>query len=133
MGKERDPWQGAPGWSGVDPDRLAPHEPMPGAPPYPPGTAPEPAAPTAPAGAGPALPRCLAAPAGWVAVALLVAVVTGVGSWPLRGLALVLPWLATAAVLVFPARRGAGPGLLVALAFGPFWLLHALAVELLGW
>ncbi|BBG03003.1 MULTISPECIES: hypothetical protein [Pseudonocardia] len=135
MGEERErfPWQGAPGWSGVDPGQHPPHAPMPGAPPYPARTAPEPAGPAAPAGAGPVLARCIAAPAGWVAVALLIAAVTGVASWPLRGLALALPWLVGSAVLVFPARRGAGPGMLVALAFGPFWLLHALAVGLLGW
>lgn len=130
-------WQGAPGWSGFDPETLPPHAPLPGAPPYPPGTEPEPAAvddrDPAPPPLGAVLPRCIAAGAGWVVVALLLAVFTGVASWPLRGLALLVPWGLTAAVLLFPARRGAGPGGLVALAFGPFWVLHALLVGLLGW
>ena len=42
-------WQGATGWSGVDPlpsgsAEVGPHAPLPGAPPYPPGTEPERAA-----------------------------------------------------------------------------------------
>lgn len=147
-------WQGAPGYSGIDPDAYGPHPsipgepgagpdgygphaPMPGAPPYPPGTEPEPAAVAdrdpAPPPVGSVLPRCVAASAGWVAVALLLALFTGVASWPLRGLALLVPWGLTAAALLVPARRGAGPGGLVALAFGPFWLLHALLVGLLAW
>lgn len=132
------PWQGAPGYSGFDPERFPPHAPMPGAPPYPPGTEPERAAvsdrrPGRP-GLAAVLPRCVAASAGWVVVALLLALVTGVPSWPLRLLALALPWVLTVAALTVPARRGApGPGLLVALAFAPFWVLHAIAVGLLGW
>ena len=137
-GEERPPsWQGAPGYSGFDPERFPPHAPMPGAPPYPPGTEPERAEvddrDPGPPSAGAVLPRCLAASAGWAVVALLLALVTGVSSWPLRGIALLVPWGLTAAALIVPARRGAGPGGLVALAFGPFWLLHALAVGLLGW
>lgn len=145
-GERRPPWQGAPGFSGVDPTdpapsggtgQVPPHAPLPGAPPYPPGTEPERAGvgdhrPGRPPVAA-VLPRCVAASAGWVLVAVLVAFVAGVGSWWLRALALLLPWAATVAVLTVPARRsGAGPGALVALAFGPFWVLHALAVGLLG-
>lgn len=130
-------WQGAPGFSGIDPGSVPPHAPLPGAPPYPPGTEPERAAvaersPQLP-GVAAVLPRCVAAAAGWVAVALLLALFTGVGSWPLRGLALVVPWGLAALALVFPARRGVGPGGLVALAFAPFWLVHAFLVGLLGW
>ncbi|WP_226359648.1 hypothetical protein [Pseudonocardia sp. ICBG1142] len=135
-------WQGAPGFSGVapvssGPVEVPPHAPLPGAPPYPPDTEPERAAvadrsPQLP-GVATVLPRCVAATAGWVAVALLLALVTGVGSWPLRGLALLVPWGLAALALVFPARRGVGPGGLVALAFAPFWLVHAVLVGLLGW
>lgn len=128
---------GEPGYPGIDPDAFGPHAPLPGAPPYPPGTEPERAAVAdrdpAPPPIGSVLPRCVAAGAGWAAVALLLALFTGVASWPLRGLALLVPWGLTAAALFLPARRGAGPGGLVALAFGPFWLLHALLVGLLGW
>ncbi|MER5674396.1 hypothetical protein [Pseudonocardia alni] len=135
-------WQGATGWSGVDPlpsgsAEVGPHAPLPGAPPYPPGTEPERAAVTDRSAALPrpaaVLPRCLAATAGWVAVALLLALATGVASWPLRGVALLVPWGLAAVALVFPARRGVGPGGLVALAFAPFWLVHAFLVGLLGW
>lgn len=147
-GTDRPSWQGAPGWSGIDEGGGdgagghgghgapgGPHSPMPGAPPYPPGTEPEPAAPADPATrpGGAVLGRCIAATAGWVAVALLLAVVTGVTSWPLRAVALVVPWALGAAALVYPARRGVGPGGLVALAFAPFWLVHALLVGLAGW
>ncbi|WP_132421331.1 hypothetical protein [Pseudonocardia endophytica] len=130
------PWQGAPGYSGFDPDRFPPHAPMPGAPPYPAGTEPErgpvanrtPGAPSVPA----VLPRCLVAAGLWVLVALVLAVVTGVVSWPLRAAALALPFVITTAVLVVPARRGARPGMLVLVAFAIFWVLHAVAVALLG-
>lgn len=133
---ERPSWQGAPGFSGLDPASVPPHAPLPGAPPYPPGTEPDRAAvidgPATP-GTGAVLPRCVAAAAGWVGVALLLALFTGVGSWPLRGLALVVPWALASVALVFPARRGVGPGGLVALAFAPFWLVHAFLVGLLSW
>lgn len=130
------PWQGAPGYSGFDPDRFPPHAPMPGAPPYPAGAEPErgpvedrtPGAPTVAA----VLPRCLAAAGVWTAVALVLALVTGVGSWPLRAAALAVPFLLTAAALTVPARRGVRAGPLAFLAFPVFWVLHAVAVALLG-
>jgi hypothetical protein len=129
-------WQGAPGYSGFDPDRFPPHAPMPGAPPYPAGTEPErgPVADRAP-GAPPVaevLPRCLVAAGVWTAVAVVLALVTGVGSWPLRAAALAIPFAVTAAVLVVPARRGMRFGALAFVAFPVFWVLHAVAVALLG-
>ncbi|WFG42157.1 hypothetical protein [Pseudonocardia alni] len=57
----------------------------------------------------------------------------GTPAWPLRGVALLVPWGLAAVALLFPARRGVGPGGLVALAFAPFWLVHAFLVGLLGW
>ena len=130
------PWQGAPGYSGFDPERFPPHAPMPGAPPYPAGTEPERGtvedrAPGAPVLAE-VLPRCLVAAGIWTAVALVLALVTGVVSWPLRAAALAAPFVLTAAVLVLPARRGVRPGPLTFLALPMFWVLHAVAVALLG-
>ncbi|MDQ4118416.1 MAG: hypothetical protein M3235_15850, partial [Actinomycetota bacterium] len=78
------------------------------------------------------LPRCLAAAGIWTVVALLLALVTGVVSWPLRAAALALPFVVTTAVLVLPARRGVRQGPLALLAFPAFWVLHAVAVALLG-
>lgn len=129
-------WQGAPGYSGFDPDRFPPHAPMPGAPPYPAGTEPDrgpvanrtPGAPTVAA----VLPRCLAAAGIWTAVAVVLALVTGVTSWPLRSVALALPFVLTTAALVLPARRGVRPAPLAFVAFPVFWVLHAAAVALLG-
>ena len=110
---------------------------MPGAPPYPAGTEPDrgpvgdrrPGTPAVSA----VLARCAGATAVWVAVAVVVALLAGVPAWGPRLAALLVPAAVTVAVLVLPARRGVRTVLLVALAFGPFWVLHALAVGLLGW
>ncbi len=127
-------WQGAPGYSGFDPDRFPPHAPMPGAPPYPAGTERGPVADRTPGAPSPTdvLPHCLVAAGVWAVAALVLALVTGVVSWPLRAAALALPFLLTTAVLILPARRGVRPGPLVFVAFGVFWVLHAAAVAVLG-
>lgn len=126
-------WQGAPGYSPFDPQRFPPHAPMPGAPPYPAG--PEHERPQISAGRrDPVLPRCLAAAGVWAVVAVVLAVVTGVGQgWGLRAMAVAVPFVITVGVLTVPALRGrAGSGLLVLLAFPVFWVLYAVAVALLG-
>ncbi|MBW0102666.1 hypothetical protein [Pseudonocardia sp. KRD291] len=127
-------WQGAPGYSSFDPQRFPPHAPMPGAPPYP--AAPEHERPPISAGRRreALLPRCLGAAAVWAVVAVVLALVTGVGAgWGLRAVAIAVPFLLTAGALTAPARRGrAGIGLLVLLAFPLFWVLYAVAVAVLG-
>lgn len=125
-------WQGGPGYSAFDPERFPPHAPMPGAPPYPAGVEHEPP-PVSQRRRDRALPRCLAAAAVWAAVAVVVAALTvAPGGWAPRALAIALPFLVTTAVLVPVARRGTGPWALVLVAGATFWVLHALAVTLLG-
>jgi hypothetical protein len=128
-------WQGAPGYSGFDPDRFPPHAPMPGAPPYPAATEPErgPVADRTPGAPSIAevLPRCLVAAGIWTVVALGLALATGVASWPSRGAAIALPFVITTAVLLLPARRGVRFGPLVFVAFPVFWVVHAVAIALL--
>lgn len=126
-------WQGAPGYSPFDPQRFPPHAPMPGAPPYP--AALEHERPPISAGRRETfLPRCLVAAGVWAVLAVVLALVTGVGAgWGLRAAAIALPFLLTVGVLIVPARRNRiGVGLLVLVAFPVFWVLYAVAVALLG-
>lgn len=126
-------WQGAPGYGPFDPQRFPPHAPMPGAPPYP--ARPEHEPPPISAGRrDPFLPRCLAAAGAWAAVAVVLAVVTGVGAgWGPRAVAIALPFLLTVAALIVPAHRGrVGIGLLVLVAFPVFWVLYAVAVAVVS-
>ncbi len=126
-------WQGAPGYSPFDPQRFPPHAPMPGAPPYPAAAGHEPA--PVPAGRrDPVLARCVAAAGVWAVVAVVLALVAGAGAgWGLRAPAIVVPFLATVGVLAVAALRArAGVGSLVVIAFPVFWVLHAVAVTVLG-
>lgn len=127
--EERPPsWAGAPGY---DPPRdLPPHAPMPGAPPYPPGSA------HGPAPVGRSAPRtrfrtALAASAVWAVVLVLLVPVVG-GPPPdaraagaLVGSALVTA-LVTAVVTWLVARRRVWSFALLVLVAAPvFWLLRA--------
>ncbi|WP_214369056.1 hypothetical protein [Pseudonocardia sp. H11422] len=123
-------WQGAPGYTPL-PDTLAPHAPLPGAPPYPA----QPEHPPAPVGQAPARTgygRALGATAVWALVNLaLVLLVAGpppsADSAGVFAGRLVLPTLVGALLTWLIARRRRWPFWLLVLVAAPlFWVLRAL-------
>lgn len=129
-GPGRFSWQGAPGYSPVDPDRVVPHQPMPGAPPYPAATE-HPPPPVGDTATGTRIGRPLLAAAGCGVVnVVLVLVVAGMP--PTAGAAAAVLAMIVGSVVVaggltwLVARRRAWAFwalLLVAALF--FWVLRA--------
>ena len=127
---ERFDWEGgAPGYTPVDPDRLTPHAPMPGAPPYP--AAEElPPPPVGDAATGTPLRRPMLAAALW-GVANIVLVLAVSGAPPSSSVGWALGGMIVASVLVaglltwVVARRRAWPFWVVVLVTGLlFWIVR---------
>jgi hypothetical protein len=124
------PWQGAPGYTPVDPDRLVPHAPMPGAPPYP--ARQEPPPPRVGAGRrGTGFGRAMAAAAVWAAVDVVLVLVVA-GPPPSAGaaggaLAETVAATAVTAVLtwVVARRHRWSFGLVLLLAAALYWVARA--------
>ncbi|GAY10574.1 hypothetical protein [Pseudonocardia sp. N23] len=129
--RERFGWEGgAPGYSVVDPDRLAPHQPMPGAPPYPAAEElPPPPVGERATGTGPGRP--LLAAAVWGVVDLVLVFVVA-GAPPSTSSVVLLLLVIVAAVLVaglltwLVARRRRWPSWALFLVAGlAFWVVRA--------